>query len=136
MKEVSLLWKEQNVCRGMGLDSVWLLLLVICDVSLEHENSLKCSKYLCNCSVYQIEITSIIQLAGWMDCTDVCSPEWAHKGGEDLTATWSKGGHAEGGEYWKYYFICSWEGFFLHNQIPIDLYYTLFDMLAFILVKL
>ena len=56
MKEVSLLWKEQNVCRGMGLDSVWLLLLVICDASLEHENSLKCSKYLCNCN----EITSII----------------------------------------------------------------------------
>ena len=58
MKEVSLLRKEQNVCRGMELDSVWLLLLVIwiCDVSLEHENSLKCSKYLCNCN----EITSII----------------------------------------------------------------------------
>ena len=131
MKEVSLLWKDQNVCRGMGLDSVWLLLLVICDVSLEHENNLKCSKYLCNCN----EITSIICLAGWMDSTDVCSPEWAHKGGEDLTATWSKGGHAEGGEYWKYYFICSWEGFVLHNQIPIDLYYTMFDMLAFLLVK-
>ena len=99
MKEVSLLRKEQNVCRGMGLDSVWMLLLVICDASLEHENSLKCSKYLCNCSVYQIEITSIIQLAGWMDCNDVCSSKWAHKGGEDLTATWSKGGHAEEGEY-------------------------------------
>ena len=40
MKEVSLWQKEQNVCRGMGLDSVWLLLLVICDVSLEHENNL------------------------------------------------------------------------------------------------
>ena len=56
MKEVSLLRKEQNVCRGMGLDSVWLLLLVIRDVSLEYENSLKCSKYLCNCN----EITFII----------------------------------------------------------------------------